>query len=178
MTSVIKSKCCEFHVSTLNSADAYCYVCGRVHEHDHLDLRSLRMTLLGRVTKRHNLNWVEIRKDSRKYDGMKRGILCQSVITELEALCPHENPLSHDGTPLRLHMCFGADISDGQSTDSVDLSVSQGLDFTTDICGADSPAEDDQSQDDLSALVEEAATSFKIGDVLKYNPEKVQFEHI
>ncbi len=174
----VHSKCCEFHVGHVADSNAYCYVCGKVHLHKHLDLRALRTVLLGKVVARHNLNWEEIEKDRIKYSGITRGNFCQSLLTEIEALCPHGEPVLFNGKPLRLHMCFGADDS-GRGEHS-DLSVENGLDFTTDIC-SDFDAEPTSYNDRFHQLVnvaEQKAEGFKINDILKYYPDRVAFERI
>lgn len=162
----IFSSCCEFRIGKIEDAVAYCYVCGNVHKHEHLDLRSLRTVLMGKVVRRHNLNWNEIEKDAKKFGGMKRGDFCQSVLTEMEALCPHGNPVIYNGKPLRLHMCYGAD------------SGKKGLDFTSDLCFfTDSAgAQPSLGQANTADEAEKRANEFKIGSILKYNPTRFAFE--
>ncbi len=182
MTTAL-STCCKFDVGQIDDADAYCYVCGKVHQHGHLDLRHLRATLLGKVVRRHNLNWQEIQKDQKKFGGMQKGVFCQSILTEIEALCPHGNPLSVEGKTLRLHMCYGQrpdedEIGPDSLPAEADLSVAQGLDFTSDLCNeADSAgvmAGSDQFG--IAEKAEECAGHFKVGDVLRYDPKRVAFE--
>ncbi|MBU6321039.1 MAG: hypothetical protein KGI78_00085 [Patescibacteria group bacterium] len=143
-----------------------------------MDLRHLRGTLLGRVVRRHNLNWGEIQMDERKFGGMQRGTFCQSVSTEIEALCPHGNPIAYNRKPLRLHMCFGADNSDPFS--SADFSVQQGLDFTSDLCDRHDSCGSDPAAKHLSLAEEVAlrAAAFSVGSVVKYNSSRVQFEKV
>lgn len=171
----VASNCCAFHLGRLSVADAYCYVCGTVHRHEHLDLRSFRETFLGRVVRRHPLIWSEIRKDERKFSGMRSGVICESVATEIEALCEHRNPIFLDGKPLRLHMCFGQDVDLGDGTSSIE----QGLDFTTDICSKRAFAEADSDDSELGQELQEAVNStadrFRVGDVVRYDPRKVTF---
>ena len=171
----IQSECCVFPVGFIEEADAYCYVCGEVHMHQHLDLRDLRTILLGRVTARHALNWDEIAKDRIKFQGMENGVFCQSLLTEIEALCPHGKQVYYNEAPLRLHMCFGQDIT-GKGIDS---SMTIGLDFTSDICDRGVTAGHPVAKhDDMSKTVEQLANTFTIGEVLRYNPDRVAFEHV
>lgn len=179
----VHSECCSFNVGRIKDADAYCYVCGKVHRHGHLDLRDLRTVLLGKVVKRHNLDWTEIQKDLKKFSGMQNGVFCQSVMTEIEALCPHGKALSFKGHPLRLHMCYGVrpeedETGGGEIVFVTDTSVKEGLDFTSDICDAlDSVGvSHSPQQSDLAAEVENRASEFQVGSIVRYNPKRVAFE--
>ena len=177
---IIHSECCKFEIGNIEDSDAYCYVCGKVHSHGHLDLRQLRTTLLGKVVSRHNLDWQEIQKDQKKFGGMKNGIFCQSILTEIQALCSHGKPVFHRNQPLRLHMCYGVRPNDDPDEGEFvsDTSIEQGLDFTSDICGS-SDSLGTNPTSDLSPIVMSAeikAGQFRVGEVLKYNPEMVAFE--
>ncbi len=107
---------------------------------------------------------------------MHRGILCQTLMTEIEATCPHGASLEFEGRPLRLHMCFGADSGDEGGPD---LSVEQGLDFTTDICpDADSVGDSSGGDASLMEAIELGAMGFPIGTHVRYNAAKVAFEAV
>ena len=169
--ATIHSRCCEFDVPLLPVVpEGYCYVCGEVHRHDHLDLRPLNTTLLCKVTARHPLNWPELMKDTKKVDGMREGEFCQSLLTELEALCPHGEPVYYKEQPLRLHMCYGY----------ASRTKGTGLDFTTDLCDRDRKCSH-LVPEEVAAIAYEAdraGEGFEVGDILKYNPSDVSFSRI
>lgn len=160
----IRSMCCEFTVDLLPSVEGYCYVCQTVHEHAHLDLRALRETLLVQVGERHPLNWGELCKDTKKMADIHEGSFCQTLLTELQALCPHGEPVFYQDQPLRVDTCYKK------------TSRTAGLDFTTDICMR-TPAERSRSAEfsELQRVADDAASTFKVGQILRYDPESTTF---
>ncbi len=166
--SIVNSACCEFNVGYVESADAYCYVCSSSHFHQHLDLRALRQKIFGKVVSSHNINWEELRKDKRKIGSLMKGNHCQTLATELQAICEHGNDLFFEGKRMSLHVCFSSHGED------------DGLDFTFDICTRESKELKLEFSKNagaefnyISEEINEISQKFNEGDILEYHPSGI-----
>ena len=167
----IASECCEFYVDTMPARRGYCYSCRTVHRHKHLDLTALRQTLLVRVGAKHVINWPELMKDDEKIEAAQEKSFCQTLLTELDALCPHQKPLYYEEAPLRLMTCYK---QGGQC-------FLTGLDFTTDLCSRPVSKGGEIPPDELgfvATAAAELAKEFNEGDILRYDPKNCEFAHL
>ena len=169
--TVLESKCCTFHVAGLDEKTSYCFACGTVHPHGHLDLRALSGKLILTVEGHHPVNFAELECDEAKMADAEKGDYCQSLLTELVANCEHDEPLYHDGRRLLIHTC--------QYTSQ--NCIASGLAFTTDLC-TKAPIARDEAPPPRDARVMEglasAARAFAPGDRMMFDLEAMRFRKL
>jgi hypothetical protein len=163
----LTSGCCDFEVGYAKTHTSYCYVCRTVHAHRHLDLREFKTALRGRIKSRHRPNLKELKMDENKIADLRLGMVCASLAWEVEACCAHGELLTYEGEAVALHTC------------STTTSVSDGLDFTVDVCGrrhAQEVSLGDDNGAQLSGMIDAFAGRLEEGAFVKFNPSIFSFE--